>query len=121
VTRNTRDPIDPMAREHADEASKTLAALDTTVASVLPGPSAAAADDGAEEAAAASAARGRAWTDIATDFFGLAAEIDRDTRRLFTASAAPTNNAAAAEDARRLRRGLDKAARYLEELERTRP
>jgi hypothetical protein len=56
----------------------------------------------------------RAWVDVATDFFGVAAEIDRDTRRLFTASPTPTTEAA--DEARRLRHGLDRAARSLLEL-----
>ncbi len=115
VTRSTRDLIDLMAREHAEGAAKALAALDTIVSSSLPtsasanGASAELPDEEAPER----------WADLATDFFGVAAEIDRDTRRLFTASAAPTTNAA--DEAQRLRRGLDRAARYLDALQRTRP
>ncbi len=124
VTRNTRELIDLMAREHAEAAAKALAALDTTVSSSLPtsaSASGASAELLDEEAAELSTSRGpgRAWADLATDFFGVAAEIDRDTRRLFTASAAPPTNAA--DEAQRLRRGLDRAARYLDALQRTRP
>jgi hypothetical protein len=119
VTPSTRELIDVMVREHADAASKALAALDTTVTPTLP----AASPDASSSANTASTDifdRGRTiqptrtWVDVATDFFGVAAEIDRDTRRLFTASPTPTTEAA--DEARRLRHGLDRAARSLLEL-----
>jgi hypothetical protein len=125
VTASTRELIELMAREHAQAASRALAALDTTVTPALPA-SNPKLEDAKVEAESTSAALSRdrmtrddAWVDVATDFFGLAAEIDRDTRRLFTASATPTTEAA--EEARRLRRGLDHAAQWLEALQQARP
>jgi hypothetical protein len=115
VTASTRELIDLMLREHADAASKALTALDTTVTPTLPAASAVASPsttDTSDRPGATDAAR--AWVDVATDFFGVAAEIDRDTRRLFTASPTPTTDAA--DEARRLRHGLDRAARSLLEL-----
>jgi hypothetical protein len=115
VTASTRELIDLMLREHADAASKALAALDTTVTPTLPAASpvtSSATTDTFDRVGTTDA--GRAWVDVATDFFGVAAEIDRDTRRLFTASPTPTTDAA--DEARRLRHGLDRAARSLLEL-----
>ncbi|MEO5823908.1 MAG: hypothetical protein ABIT71_25665 [Vicinamibacteraceae bacterium] len=117
VTASTRGLIELMAKEHADAAAKALAALDRTVRPALP--VAAKATDGADETPLPALEPGRVWVEIATDFFGIAAEIDRDTRRLFTVSPDPTTEAA--EEARRLRRGLDHAARWLEALQQTRP
>jgi hypothetical protein len=111
VTASTRELIDLMVREHADAASKALAALDATVTPTLPAP------DTSRSPAANDPARG--WVDVATDFFGVAAEIDRDTRRLFTASPTPTTEAA--DEARRLRHGLDRAARSLLALRQPHP
>jgi hypothetical protein len=123
VTANTRELIELMVREHADAASKALAALDTTVTPSLPSllavsggnlavnPAAPGERDGAALPTIDSAGRG--WVDVATDFFGIAAEIDRDTRRLFTASSTPPTTAESAEEARRLRHGLDRAAQWL--------
>lgn len=121
ITRTTRDLIDLMAREHADAASKALAALDATTAPALPARSASAPDAAppAPPASPGGTASTQTWGEIATDFFAVAAEIDRNTRRLFTASAAPTTTAA--EDAQRLRRGLDEAAQRLKDLQHTRP
>jgi hypothetical protein len=79
-------------------------------------------------AAPSSAKADRTWAEIATDFFGVVAEIDRDTRRLFTASppstATPSGGSASAqadEEARRLRQGLDAAARCLDALQKAHP
>lgn len=149
VTAGTRALIDVMLRERAEAASSALAALDTTVSAALPAPAATAASTTAPastsaatrvpdvapgagasisaaapampQAAAGAAADERPWTDIATDFFGAAAEIDRDTRRLFTASPADGAASRPEEDAQRLRHGLDTAARFLDALHRTRP
>ena len=121
VTASTRELIDLMVREHADAASKALAALDTTVTPSLPAVSPM-NPDGAVDRDASVRDRepgDRAWVDVATDFFGVAAEIDRDTRRLFTASPTPTTEAA--EEARRLRHGLDRAAQWLLALRQPQP
>jgi hypothetical protein len=114
VTASTRELIDLMVREHADAASKALAALDTTVTPTLPAASPKNADGAPGQDERPAIDPTRAWVDVATDFFGVAAEIDRDTRRLFTASPTPTTEAA--DEARRLRHGLDRAARSLLEL-----
>jgi hypothetical protein len=122
VTASTRELIDLMVREHAEAASKALAALDTTVTPSLPAASPANPDrpDGADGPGARPAIDpDRAWVDVATDFFGVAAEIDRDTRRLFTASPTPTTEVA--EEARRLRHGLDHAAQWLLALRQPHP
>jgi anti-sigma factor RsiW len=116
VTASTRGLIDLMVREHADAASKALAALDTTVTPTLPTASRA-TPEGPDALPAIDPSR--AWVDVATDFFGVVAEIDRDTRRLFTASPTPTTEAV--EEARRLRHGLDRAARSLLELRQPTP
>jgi hypothetical protein len=116
VTASTRELIDLMVRDHADAASKALAALDTTVTPTLPTASRATPDS---PDALPAIGTSRAWVDVATDFFGVAAEIDRDTRRLFTASPTPTTEAV--EEARRLRHGLDRAARSLLELRQPAP
>ncbi|MPY91413.1 MAG: hypothetical protein GEU99_26330 [Luteitalea sp.] len=145
TTPGTHDLIEVMAREHAEAASAVLAALDSTVTPVLPalaarqpasapdgrsrnrvppdGPvatSAAPAPPEAGASASPAADRARPWAELATDFFGIAAEIDRDTRRLFTASTTPAAAVDAAKDAQRLRRGLDRAARGLEALQQAR-
>lgn len=114
VTASTRDLIDLMVREHAEAASKALATLDTTVTPTLPASSRNADGTPVQDDRTAPVEPARAWVDVATDFFGVAAEIDRDTRRLFTASPTPTTEAA--DEARRLRHGLDRAARSLLEL-----
>jgi hypothetical protein len=112
VTASTRELIDLMVREHTDAASKALAALDTTVTPTLPAAVPTRTPDTSGSLPATDPAR--AWVDVATDFFGVAAEIDRDTRRLFTASPTPTTEAA--DEARRLRHALDRAAKSLLQL-----
>jgi len=118
VTAATREMIDVMAREHVEAAAKALAALDLAAAPALPTLTAADRDAATDPRPDGVT---RSWSAIATDFFGLAAEIDRDTRQLFTASSNATSVADAPATARRLKRGLDRAAREIDALQHERP